>query len=104
MLRRMLIGTAMAGILAFGMPTALSAQPPTPPQIVHKVDRGVRRVIRHTDRAIRRTHYRTRRVVGYHAYPYVVRYRHVRALCNDGRVHIGRTRTSACFYHGGLRG
>jgi hypothetical protein len=28
----------------------------------------------------------------------------VRALCNDGRVHIGRTRATACANHGGLRG
>jgi hypothetical protein len=101
MLRRMLIGTATAGILALGIPTTLSAQPPSPPEIVHKVDRGIRRAVRHTDRAIRRAHYRTRRII---SDTYVVTHRNVRALCNDGRVHIGRTRTSACFYHGGLRG
>jgi hypothetical protein len=31
-------------------------------------------------------------------------HRTVRAMCNDGRVHSGRTRTTACINHGGLRG
>jgi hypothetical protein len=48
-----------------------------------------------THRVVRHVPYRTTRHV-------VVR-RSVRALCNDGRIHIGRTRASACAAHGGLR-
>jgi len=102
MLRRLLIGTAMAGALALGIPTATLAQPPSPPEIVKKVDRGIRHVVTKTDRAIRHTGRRVRHVVRRDTHR--VTHRTVRAMCNDGRVHTGRTRISACFNHGGFRG
>jgi len=98
MFRRLLIGTALAGVLAGGAPAIVFAQPPSPPEVVRKIDRGVRRAVTNTDQAVRRTTHRSRRAVRYHTH------RTVRAMCNDGRIHVGRTRTSACWSHGGYRG
>jgi hypothetical protein len=104
MIRHLLIGAALAAALCPGISATASAQPPTPPQIAHKIDNGVRRAVTNTDRAVRRAvhgrRYRTRHVT-HRVTP--VTYRNVRALCNDGHVHIGRTRSTACFAHGGLR-
>ena len=96
MLRRLLIGTALAGVLAGGAATTFAQ--PSPPEVVRKIDRGVRRAVTKTDRAVRRATHRSRRAVRYHTR------RTVRAMCNDGRIHAGRTRTSACWSHGGYRG
>lgn len=73
-------------------PAVTLAQPPTPPEIVHKVDRGVRRAFSDLDHKVHHRTVRTRHTV-----------RRVRALCHDGRVHVGRTRASACAAHGGIR-
>jgi len=83
--------------IAVSAPAIALAQPPSPPEIVHKVDRGVRRTVTNLDRKLRHTTHRTRHGVRY------ATHRNVRAYCNDGRVHIGRTRTSACASHGGIR-
>jgi hypothetical protein len=108
MLRNMLIGAAMAAVLS-GIPAAVSAQPPSPPQVARKIDRGVHHALTSTDRAVHRVvhprrylhrhvyYTRTRHV--YYTSPY-----HVRALCRDGRFHTGRTLYTACAGHGGLRG
>ena|SRR5438552_11196289 len=98
MLRRLLIGTALAGVLAGGAPAIAFAQPPSPPEVVRKIDRGVRHAVTNTHHAVRRATHRTRRTVRYHTASTV------RAMCNDGRIHTGRTRTSACWTHGGYRG
>lgn len=106
MLRNVLIGAAMAAALS-GIPAVVSAQP-SPPQIANKIDRGVHHAVTSTDRALHRVvhpryyhrHvYYTRVPHVYYSTPY-----HVRALCRDGRFHIGRTLHSACVGHGGLRG
>jgi hypothetical protein len=102
MFRRVLIGTALAVGLAFGIPTTTFAQPPSPPEVVQKVGEGVKRVVKKTDRAIRRAGHRTNRVVRKNTHR--VTRRTVRAMCNDGRVHTGRTRATACANHGGFRG
>ena len=97
MFRRILIGAAMAGVLSFGIPAVTVAQPPSPSEVLRKVDNGVRHVVKKTHRAVRRADRRVRHNVRTHV-------RTVRAMCNDGRVHTGRTRTTACINHGGLRG
>jgi len=97
MVRNLITGAALAATLAFAMPAGVLAQPPSPPEIVHKVDRGVRHVASNVDRKIRRGTRRSRRAVRHASH------RSVRALCNDGRVHVGRTRTTACIGHGGVR-
>jgi len=105
MFRRALIAIALTSALLTGIAATASAQPPSPPEIARRVDRGVHRAITHTDRAVRRatrhTRYRT-----HYAHHRVVRISHrsVRTLCNDGRVHVGRTRFTACAGHGGIRG
>jgi hypothetical protein len=69
---------------------------------VHKVGQGIKHAVTKTDRAIRHAGHRTRHVVRRNTHR--VMHRTVRAMCNDGRVHTGRTRTTACVNHGGLRG
>jgi len=96
MFRRLIAAAAATAALAVA-PPGVFAQPPSPPEIVHKVDRGVKHVAGAVDRKVRRDTHRTRRSVRHTAH------RSVRALCNDGRVHIGRTRTTACIGHGGVR-
>lgn len=96
MLRRLLIGTALTVTLAGGLPADVFAQPPSPPEAVHRIDRGVRRAVTNTDRAARRAAHRSRRTVRHATH-------RVSVLCNDGRIHTGLTRTSACIGHGGYR-
>jgi len=96
MLRTLITGAAAAAALALGA-TGVIAQPPSPPEIVHKVDRNAKRAAHAVDRTIRRSTHRTRRAVRHTAH------RSVRAVCRDGRVHVGRTRTTACIGHGGVR-
>jgi hypothetical protein len=80
----------MAVTIAICAPAVALAQPPTPPEIVHKIDRGVRHAFTNLDHKVHHRNVRTRHTA-----------RRVRALCHDGRVHIGRTRASACAAHGG---
>lgn len=101
-MQRVLIRAVAAGALAIGLPAVTLAQPPTPPEIVRKIDRHTRHAVAATDRAVRRATSHPRYVVRHHVYrvtPFSVR-----ALCNDGRYHEGRTATSACWTHGGYRG
>jgi len=96
MLRTLITCAAAAMTLALGAPSVL-AQPPSPPEIVHKVDRSVKRTAHAVDRRIRRSTHRTRHTVRRASH------KSVRAVCQDGRVHVGRTRTTACIGHGGVR-
>jgi len=101
MLRTMLMGAAVASVLLSAAPTAVFAQPPSPPEIARRIDHGVRRAVTHTDRVVRHTAYHRH----HHARIVTQRtVRNVRARCNDGRVHIGHTRFTACANHGGVRG
>jgi hypothetical protein len=102
MLRNVIAGATLATLFALGAPIGASAQPPSPPEIVHKVDRGVRRAVTNVDRKLRRTGRRTHRTVRHTAVHRTTR-RTVRTMCNDGRVHAGRTRMTACAGHGGVR-
>jgi len=96
MFRKLIAGAALSTMFAIGTAAGAAAQPPTPGEVVHRVDRDVRHAV--TD--IRR--HRPRRVVHHHYYSTTTTYR-ARALCNDGRIHYGRTRMSACWTHGGIR-
>jgi len=97
MFGKLMTGAALAATIAFTSPASAAAQPPSPPEIVHKVDRGVRHVAHEVDHKVRRGTRRTRHAVRHASH------RSVRAMCNDGRVHVGRTRTTACVGHGGVR-
>jgi hypothetical protein len=99
MLRKLITGAAFSTMIVISAPSGALAQPPTPPEIVHRVDRGIHRATTDLDDRLR--HHRRRRVVRHTVYR--TTYHRVRALCNDGRFHIGRTGYGACAGHGGLR-
>jgi hypothetical protein len=101
MFRTLIGGTALSTIIAVSAPGSVLAQPPSPPEIVHKVDRGVRHIVTEVDRKIRHAGRRTHHVVRHNVYR--TTHHRVRALCNDGRFHTGRTGLTACAGHGGIR-
>jgi len=101
MLRKLMAGTALSVLIAISAPTAVAAQPPSPPEIVHRIERGVHHAVTTVDGAIRHRGRRTHYVARHRVYPVTIH--RVRALCNDGRFHVGRTGVSACAGHGGLR-
>ena len=101
MLRKLIAVTVSSVLIAMSAPTAVSAQPPSPPEIVHRVDRDVHHVVTKVDDTIRHHGRRAHHVVRHRVYPVTIH--RVRALCNDGRFHLGRTGSSACAGHGGLR-
>jgi hypothetical protein len=85
MLRNLITIVALGATIGAAAPLAY-AQPPSPQQLVSKIDRGARHIVSNVDRTVRRSGHRR-----------------VRARCNDGRIHIGRTRAGACAAHGGVR-
>jgi len=101
MFRHLLIRAAVAGVLASGIPIGAAAQPPSPPEVVHRAGEGIKNVVKKTDRAIRHGGRRATRAVGRNTHR--VTRRTVRAACNDGTVRAGRTRVTACAGHGGVR-
>jgi len=101
MFRHLLMRTAVGGVLAFGIPTGVIAQPPRPPEAVHRVGEGIKNVVKKTDRAIRHVGRRTTHAVRRNTHR-VTRHT-VRAACNDGTIRAGRTRAAACAGHEGVR-
>ena len=85
MLRKLITIMALGATIAAAAPPA-TAQPPSPRELVRKIDRGARRIVSKVDRTVRASGHRR-----------------VRVRCNDRRVHFGRTRASACAGHGGVR-
>lgn len=104
MFRNLLFSAALAAAMVPGIQPTLSAQPPSPAEVGRTIDRGVHRVVTRTHRAVNRVVHRTRRTRWAHRHVTHVVRRSVRARCNDGRVHAGRTRVTACVGHGGIRG
>lgn len=84
MLRKLVTIVALSATIGASAPLA-TAQPPSPPQLIRKIDRTARGIVSNVDRSVRRNGHRR-----------------VRARCNDGRVHFGRTRAGACAAHGGV--
>ena len=101
MFRYLLMRTAVGGVLAFGIPTGVIAQPPRPPEAVHRVGEGIKNVVKKTDRAIRHVGRRTTHAVRRNTHR-VTRHT-VRAACNDGTIRAGRTPAAACAGHGRVR-
>ena len=85
MIRNLITIVALGATLGAAAPLSY-AQPPSPQQLVAKIDRGARHVVSNVDRTVRRPGHRR-----------------VHARCNDGRIHYGRTRARACAAHGGVR-
>ena len=94
MLRKLIITATLGAACMAVAPPASAAQPPSPSQLVHKVDRAARRVASDVDRKVRRA-----------VHPTVRRAAHRRfgVRCRDGRLHFGRTAAGACAGHGGVR-
>ena len=104
MFRNLLFSAALAVALVPGIQPTLSAQPPSPAEVGRTIDRGVHRAVTGTHRTVRRVTHRARRTRWSHRHVTHVVRRSVRTVCNDGRVHTGRTRVTACAGHGGIRG
>jgi hypothetical protein len=85
MLRNLITIVALGATIGAAVPPTY-AQPPSPPQLVGKIDREARHIVSNVDRTARGS-----------------RHRRVRARCTDGRIHFGRTRARACAAHGGVR-
>ena len=85
MLRNLITIVALSATIGAAAPLTY-AQPPSPQQLVGKIDRGARHIVSNVDRTVRGSGHRR-----------------VRARCNDGRIHFGRTRARACAAHGGVR-
>ena len=101
MLRKLIAGAAFSTLIAFSAPAGAFAQPPSPPEIAHRIDRGVHHVVTDVEHKLHHRVRRTHHVVRHQVYRTTSH--RVRALCNDGRFHIGRTGFSACAAHGGIR-
>ena len=94
MLRKLITIVALGATISVAAPPRTAAQPPRPPELVHKIHRGVQHVVSGVDRTVRRTvRPRVRRAT----------HRRMYVSCNDGRIHAGRTRAGACAAHGGVR-
>jgi hypothetical protein len=104
MFRKLLIGTTLAGVLAFGIPTPTSAQQTESKQEAKKAKKEIKRAgkdvkdaTKETGRAVKHS----AKAAGHKVTPSGTR---VRVTCNDGKIHHGRTRAAACAEHGGVRG
>ena len=102
MFRRLLIGTAIAGVLALGMPTGALAQTSEAKHDMKKAGKAIKQAGKETGEAAKETAHATKHTAK--AVAHRARRSHVSARCNDGKMHSGTTRTSACAGHGGLRG
>jgi hypothetical protein len=123
MLRGLLIGTVMAGVMAFGIPTGTSAQE-TAGQHMKKAGKQMKKAGKATGEAAKDTGKATGKVakktgqvagdaaketgtgakkvgkkVGDAVTPDTTS-----ATCNDGTVQTGKTKTTACANHGGVKG
>jgi hypothetical protein len=104
MFRNLLIGTAIAGVLAFGIPTVASAQETqeTAGQHIKKAGKQAKKAGKATGEAAKETGTGTKKVakkVGKKLTPDTTS-----ATCKDGTVQAGKTKTTACANHGGVQG
>jgi hypothetical protein len=102
MFKQLLIGTAIASVLALGMPIATSAQTSEAKQDMKRAGHKIKKAGEATGEAAKDTGKAVKHTTK--AATHSVSHKRARATCNDGKVHHGRTRASACASHGGLRG
>ena len=94
MLRKLIVTVALGATIVAVAPLSTFAQPPSPSQLVRKIDRGARHIVSDVDRNVRGVvRPRARRAA----------HRRFGVRCGDGRVHFGRTAAGACAAHGGVR-
>ena len=123
MFRKLLIGTAIAGVMAFGIPTGTSAQE-SAGQHMKKAGKKAKKAGKATGEAAKETGKATgeaakktgqvasdaaketgtgakkvAKKVGRKVTPDTTS-----ATCNDGTVQTGKTKTTACVNHGGVKG
>ena len=123
MFRELLIGTAIAGVMAFGIPTGTSAQE-SAGQHMKKAGKQVKKAGKATGEAAKEAGKATgeaakktgqvagdaaketgtgdkkaAKKVGHKMTPNTTS-----ATCNDGTVQSGKTKTTACVNHGGVKG
>ena len=123
MFRKLFIGTAIAGVLAFGIPTATFAQE-SAGQHMKKAGKKIKKAGKATGEAAKETGKATTQVAkktgqvtkdaaketGKGTKKAAKRVKHkltpdtTSARCNDGTVQTGKTKTTACANHGGFKG
>lgn len=123
MLRELLIGSAIAGVMAFGMPTAAPAQE-SAGQHMKKAGKQAKKAGKATGQAAKEAGKATGAAAkktgqvasdaaketgtgAKKATKKVVRKmtpNTTSATCNDGTVQTGKTKTTACVNHGGVKG
>ena len=123
MFRKLLIGTAIAGVMAFGIPTRTSAQE-SAGQHVKKAGKHAKKAGKATGEAAKEAGKATgeaakktgqvasdaAKETGTGAKKAAKKVKHkmtpktTSATCNDGTVQRGKTKTTACVNHGGVKG
>jgi hypothetical protein len=123
MFRKMLIGTAIAGVLAFGIPTATFAQESAGQHLkkagkkMKKAGKATGGAAKETGKATKEAAKKTGQVTedaaketgkGTRKAAHTVKRKMTpdttSARCNDGTVQSGKTKTTACANHGGVKG
>jgi hypothetical protein len=124
MFRKMLIGSAIAGVLAFGIPTQIEAQTSPAKQHLKKAGRKMKKAGKATGEAAKATGQATKEAAkaaeektedaakktgaatkrGAKNAKRKITPGSVSATCNDGTVQSGKTKATACANHGGVKG
>jgi hypothetical protein len=116
MFQKLLIGTAIAGVLAFGIPTVTFAQE-SAGQHMKKAGKATAEAAKETGKGTKQVAKKTGQVTkdaakeaGEGTKKAAKRAKRkmtpdtTSAQCNDGTVQTGKTKTTACANHGGVRG
>src|SRR6185295_8559175 len=123
MFRKLLIGTAIAGVMAFGIPTGTSAQE-SAGQHMKKAGKQAKKAGKATGEAAKEAGKATgeaakktgqvasdaAKETGTGTKKAAKKVKHkmtpntTSATCNDGTVKSGKTKTTACVNHGGVKG
>jgi hypothetical protein len=116
MFRKLLIGSAIAGVMAFGIPTGTSAQE-SATQHAKKAGKHAKKAGKEAGKATGEAAKKTGQVAGDAAKETGTGAKKAAkkvgdkvtpdttsATCNDGTVQTGKTKTTACANHGGVKG
>ncbi len=115
MVRKLFIGTAIASVLAFGMPTGMFGQE-SAKEHLKKAGKATGEAAKETGKATKRVAKKTGQITkdaaketGEGTKKAAKKLKHkmtpdtTSARCNDGTVQKGKTRTTACANHGGVK-
>jgi hypothetical protein len=106
MLRHLLVGTALAGILAFGIPTVMFAQQTTATQDAEKAKKEAKKAGKAAGSATKDAAKATAKGTKHVAKKVKkkVTPSTTSAVCKDGTTQTGKTKMTACHDHGGVQG